>query len=149
MDSEKKENNITIRPETFKVLNTIRKWAMFLAIIGFIITGIIVIMVLFTGLFLSFFKTTVSQAGFPEWLIFIPLLLTAIIYFMPVLCLFRFSKYTSEAVKSRDDKIMHKAFRSLKYFFMFIGVLVIIFLAAYVIAIIAAGASFSFLKNLG
>ena len=43
METPLENKKIEIEQETIKHLNTTRKWAMFLAIIGFIILGLIII----------------------------------------------------------------------------------------------------------
>jgi hypothetical protein len=71
----------------------------------------------------------------------------AAVYFFPMLFLFRFSRHTANAVSTLDKNEMHKAFRNLKSYFVYIGVLIIILLSFYFIALIFAGASLSFLKG--
>lgn len=148
MENAPEMKKIELEQESLNYLNTTRKWTMFLAILGFIGIGILIIIGLFAGVFLSAFKTSVASSGFPEWIIFIVILIMAVIYFFPVLFLFRFSKHTANAVNSLDKEEMKKALKNLKSYYLYIGVLVIIVLAFYVIALVAAGASLSFLKNL-
>jgi carbon starvation protein CstA len=80
---------------------------------------------------------------------FIPILILAVIYFFPVLFLFRFSKRTGHAIQTLDKEELHKAFRSLKSHFVYIGVLIIIVLLCYVAVLLLAGPSIAFLKGLG
>ena len=148
MENIIENRKIEIEQKTLNDLNTTRKWGMFLAILGFIGIGLLVIVGLFAGVFLSVFNTTDTPIGFPEWLIFIVVLIFAAIYFFPVLFLFRFSKHTSIAVKNLDENALHKAFKNLKAYFVYIGILVIIIISVYVIAFLVAGASVAFLKNL-
>jgi formate hydrogenlyase subunit 3/multisubunit Na+/H+ antiporter MnhD subunit len=140
---------IEIDQETLNDLNTTRKWTMFLAILGFIGIGFMVIIGLFAGVFLSVFNTDQVPLGFPEWLIFVVILAFAVLYFFPVLFLFRFSRHTSNAVKTLDKQELSKAIRNLRAYYVYIGILVIVVLVIYVIAFIIAGASVAFLKDLG
>jgi hypothetical protein len=148
MENTTEIRKIEIEQDTLKDLDTARKWTLFLAILGFIGIGLLLIIGLFAGVFLSVFSTSDIPLGFPEWLVIIIVLIFAAIYFFPVLFLFRFSKHTSNAVKSLDKQEMQKAFRNLRSYFMYIGILVIVVLAVYFIAFIAAGASVAFLKDL-
>jgi hypothetical protein len=66
-----------------------------------------------------------------------------------MLYLFRFSKHTSNAVRTLDKQEMQNAIKYLRKYYVYIGILTIIVLAIYFIAIIAAGASMAFLKDLG
>jgi hypothetical protein len=142
---------IEIDQETLNYLNTTRKWTMFLAILGFIAIGLLLIIGVVAGVFLSAFKTAAMPAGlgFPEWLVFVVILLFAVLYFFPVFYLFQFSRHTSNALQSLDKEEMKKAFKYLKSYYVFIGILTIVILALYLIAFIGAGASVAFLKNLG
>jgi formate hydrogenlyase subunit 3/multisubunit Na+/H+ antiporter MnhD subunit len=142
------ERKIEIGQETLKILNTIRKWTMFLAILGFIGIGVLLIAGIFTGTFLIVFNTSDADKGLTEILFFSLLISLALIYFFPVFYMFRFSKNTSEAVRNIDREKLHKAFKNLKAFYVYIGILVITILVLYVIFFLTLGASLSFLKNL-
>jgi energy-coupling factor transporter transmembrane protein EcfT len=148
METPLENKKIEIEQETLKHLNTTRKWAMFLAIIGFIILGLIVIVGLIAGTFLTAFNSGGKDLGIPESLMFVPILLLAVIYFFPVLFLFRFSKHTSHAVHTLDKLEFHKAIKNLKSCFVYIGVLIIIILSLYIVVLVVAGSSMAFLKGL-
>jgi uncharacterized membrane protein len=148
METTLENRKIEIDQETLNNLNTSRKWAMFLAIIGFIILGLIIVFGLIAGTFLTVFNLGEKGLGVPESLMFVPILLLALIYFFPVLFLFRFSKRTGHAVQTLDKKELHKAFRSLKSYFVYIGVLIIVVLLCYVAVLVLAGTSMAFLKGL-
>ena len=139
---------IEIDQDTLKHLNTARKWAMFLAIIGFIFLGLIVVIGLMAGTFLTAFSTGEKGLGIPDSLMFIPVLFLGLVYFFPVLFLFRFSKHTSHAVQTLDKMEFHKAIKNLKSCFVYIGVLLIIILSLYIVVLIVAGSSLAFLKGL-
>jgi hypothetical protein len=149
METNPEVRKIEIDEVTLKYLNTSRKWAMFLAIIGFIFVGLIIIIGLIAGTFLTAFNSGEKGLGIPESLMFIPVLIIALIYFFPVLFLFRFSKYTSQAIHTLDKLILNKALKNLKSYFAYIGILIIIVLSIYIIALIVAGTSMAFLKGLG
>ena len=140
---------IEMDEKILKYLNTIRKWAMFLAIIGFIILGLIIIIGLIAGTFLTVFNLEGKGLGVPESLMFIPILFIGILYFLPGLFLFRFSKHAGHTVQTLDKEELRKAFRSLKSYFVYTGVLIILVLFCYIAVIIFEGPSLSFLKGLG
>jgi uncharacterized BrkB/YihY/UPF0761 family membrane protein len=149
MKAPLENKRIEIEQETLNHLNTTRKWAMFLAIIGFIILGLIVVIGLIAGTFLTAFNSGEKALGIPESLMFVPILILAVIYFFPVLFLFRFSKHTSHAIQTLDNLEFHKAVKNLKSFFAYIGILIIIILSLYIVVLIIAGSSMAFLKGLG
>lgn len=148
MESNLESRKIELEKDTLNYLNTTRKWSMFLAILGFIILGLLLIIGLFTGTFLSIFNSGDTGTGVPGALIIALILLIGIIYFFPVYFLFQFSKHTANAVHSLDKKEIKKAFKNLRSCFVYIGVMVIIILVLYVIALAVAGASMSFLKTI-
>ena len=142
------ERKIEIGQDTLKNLNTTRKWTMFISLLGFMVIGALLILGLFTGAFLTVFNTADPDQQFPEWVSFIILILLALVLFFPVLFLFRFSKYTSEAVKTVDKQKLNKAFKNLKAYYVYTGILIITVLALYLFTIITTGASMGFVKDL-
>jgi len=149
METNPEIRKIEIGQETLKNLNTTRKWAMFLAIIGFILLGLIIVIGLIAGTFLTAFNSGEKSLGIPESLMFVPILLLAVIYFFPVLFLFRFSKHTAHAIQTLDKQELHKAIKNLKICFAYIGIMIIIIFSLYIVALIVAGSSMAFLKGLG
>jgi len=147
-EKKKEEKKIEIGQDTLDILNTTRKWTMFLAILGFIGIGVLLGAGVVTGLFLTVFNTTETQLGFPESIIFVIVMFLAIVYFFPVFYLFRFSKNTSEAVRTYDKMKLHEAFWNLRAYYLYIGILVVVVLAIYIIFFIALGASAPFIKDL-
>ena len=148
MESPLEIKKIEIEQETLNHLNTTRKWAMFLAIVGFIFLGLLIIIGLIAGTFLTAFSTGEKGLGIPDSLMFIPVLLLIVLYFFPVLFLFRFSKHTSHAIRTFDKLEFHKAIKNLKAYFAYIGILIIIVLSIYIVVLIIAGSSMAFLKGL-
>jgi hypothetical protein len=52
-------------------------------------------------------------------------------------------------VKTLDKIELQKAIRYLKLYYVYIGILLVVFISMYLVAFIAAGASAAFLKILG
>jgi len=148
METPLETRKLEIEERTLPHLNTARKWAMFLAIVAFIFLGLILIIGLLAGTFLSTFSTGEKGLGIPESLMFIPVLLIGAIYFFPVLFLFRFSKFAHRAIQTLDKLALHKAIKNLKACFAYIGILIIIILTLYILVLVVAGSSMAFLKGL-
>ena len=149
MDAPLENRKIEIEQEILKHLDATRKWTMFIAIIGFIFLGLLIVIGIIAGTFLSAFKTSGTDLGLPESIIFILLLILAVIYYLPLHFLFLFSKHAAHAVQKLDRQELHKALKNLKLYFAFTGILIIIVLSFYLIALIIAGTSLAFLKGLG
>jgi MFS family permease len=148
METTTEIRKIEIEQDTLKDLDTTRKWTMFLSILGFIVIGIMLIGGIIAGLFLSVFKTSTTLSALEGIFVFVLILVMTAIYLFPVLYLFRFSKHTSNAVKTLDKLELHKAFKNLKSYYVYVGILVIVVLVLYIGIFIAAGASVAFLKDL-
>lgn len=149
MEINAENRNIEIEQKTLDNLNTIRKWTMFIAIIGFILLGLLLIIGLIAGTFLTAFKSGETGLGIPESLALIIIFALAIICFFPVFFLFRFSKHTANAVQSHNKEELSKAFKNLKSYVVYLGILIIIGLSIYLLALIFAGSLIASLKGLG
>ncbi len=125
------------------------KWAKFLAVFGFIICGLIVLVGIFFG---SFFSMLTSQYGGDSSFndmggasglgsvmgsaMAVVYILMALIYFFPCLYLFRFATKIKNALASNDQSVLNASFQNLKAAFRFVGILTIIGMAFWLLAII-------------
>lgn len=147
METPSEERKLEIGPESIKNLNATRKWTMFISVLGFIFLGLLIVIGLVTSTFLTAFKSKEVNLGIPESLMAVLFIVIAAIYFFPVLFLFRFSKNTRDAVQNLDKMKLEKAFKNLRIYFTYIGIMVIIVLSIYIVALLAAGATTSLLKG--
>ena len=147
METPPEERKLVIGRENLKNLNTIRIWTTFLSVLGFILIGLFIIAGIATGMFLTTFSTTKASLGIPESMVVLLLFVAGAISLFPVLYLFRFSKNIRDAVQNNDQQKLDSGIKNLKKYFTFIGILVIIALAAYALGLIYAGASMSFLNG--
>jgi hypothetical protein len=148
MESNPEEKKIELGSENLNNLNSTRKWAMFLSVLGFIFLGLMIVAGLATSLFLTTFKSQEANLGIPESLMIIIFIVIGAIYFFPVFFLFRFSKNTRDAIQNLDKLKLLKGFRNLRLYFTYIGIMVIVILSIYIMLLIFAGASMSFLKGI-
>ena len=149
MGTTLENRKIEIDQKTLRNLNVTRKWSMFIAILGFILLGLIIVIGALAGTFLSAFNSGQTGPGLPESLMLAIYFVLGAVYFFPVLFLFRFSKHTTYAVQYLDKQALYQAFRYLKLYFVYLGILKIIVLSLYIVALVAAGSSMAFLKGLG
>jgi magnesium-transporting ATPase (P-type) len=146
MGSTTEESKMELGAEILGSLNSIRKWTMFLSVLGFIFLGLIIVAGMATSIFLTTFKTREANLGIPESLMIIIFIIIGAIYFFPVFFLFRFSRNTRDAVQNRDIQKLTRGFRNLRLYFTYIGIMVIVVISIYVMLLFVAGASMSFLK---
>jgi mannose/fructose/N-acetylgalactosamine-specific phosphotransferase system component IIC len=149
MEPELENRKIEIDEDTLKILNTSRKWTMFLAVTGYIFLGLFIVLGLLAGTFLTTFKSGETGLGIPESFTLIAIPVSAVILFFPGFFLIRYSKYMAHAVQHYDKEALHRSLRNLKNYFSYIGILIIIFLAVYIIALVVAGSSVSLFNGPG
>jgi hypothetical protein len=147
MENSPEPRRIEISTSSLNHLNSTRKWTMFLSVLGFIFLGLLIIFGLVTSTFLTAFKTREVNLGVPESLFIVVFIVGAAVYFFPVFYLFRFSRNMRDAIQGLNQEKLDMAFRNLRIYFTYIGILVIIVLSIYLLALIAAGATVSFLKG--
>ena len=130
-------------------LSDTAKWAKFLAVFGFIVCGLIVIIGIFFGSFFSMFSSQLGGdnpyndiGGTPGFgtamgsAMAIVYIIMALIYFFPCLYLFRFATKMKTALASNDQSVLNTSFQNLKAAFRFVGILTIIGMAFWILAII-------------
>jgi hypothetical protein len=123
------------------------RWAKFLAIVGFIFCGLFVIFGLFAGALIGrmYSSMGVAQAGGMGGGFFsILYILIALLYFFPCLYTFNFAKKMKVALAANDQTQLNQSFKNLKACYRFLGILMIICLSFWSLAIIFAviGAAF-------
>jgi heme/copper-type cytochrome/quinol oxidase subunit 2 len=123
-------------------LSETARWTRLLSIIGFIYCGLLVIAGLFMGSIMARMMTEMSgdgampamNGGFLGFFF----LLGALILFFPAYYLFSFSSKMRRALRNNEQAVLTESFKNLKSFFKFYGILVIIVLSVYSLALIAA-----------
>lgn len=131
------ENNGLDETAKAHLLETTR-WTKFLAIMGFIFSGLLLagaLAMLAAGSYL-----TSSSSGLGIGMAFYYVVLAGI-YIYPVICLFRFSRLMKEGIHSHNQEMITEAFRYQKNMYRFMGILMIIFLSLGLLAIVFGGLS--------
>jgi len=126
-------------------LSEAAKWARFLAIVGFVMCGLIVLAAIFLG---SFLATMTSSEGYRSSAAgltggmgaFIAIFYSgiAILFFFPYLFLFRFATRMKAALNTNDQLTLNTSFQNLKIMFRYVGILTIVMLSFYALAILMA-----------
>ena len=126
-------NNVKVEltKESLFYYDQIRKWTTFFSILGFVFIGFLIIIGIFAGSIFSKFGQV--NSNFPFFIIGFIYIILAIIYFFPVLYLYRFSISSKLAIKNNDSNEIVKAFKNLKSHYQFMGILTIIVLSIYLI----------------
>ncbi|KQR91482.1 hypothetical protein ASG01_14015 [Chryseobacterium sp. Leaf180] len=114
------------------------KWTSFLAILGYIGLAFMVL----GALFFIFFGATVGAMGSSMMpfgggmMIGIIYLLFAVFYYFPISYLYRFSSNMRNALTANNQASLTKAFEFLKSHYKFMGILIIVMIAFYILAMV-------------
>lgn len=125
--------------ETIKMhLKETGMWARFLAITGFVASGLIVLVALFASSMLeSMTGSSYSSVGSSQAItIAVVYIILAVVVFFMSLFLFRFGKGMKLAINQTDQEELTKSFLNLKLYHRIAGILTIIYLVIIVFAII-------------
>jgi hypothetical protein len=130
--------NFTLTESAIFFLQIIRKWAKFIAIFMFVMIGFMVIAGIFMGFALSALSSMAYQSPmpFPPLLLSVLYLVMALIYFFPVLYLYRFAEHLGQALMTRSPEELATSFSYLKKHYTFIGILMIVSLVVMVLGVI-------------
>jgi hypothetical protein len=134
---------LTITEDVRSFIYETSKWTKFLSIVGFVFTGFMVLVSLSVGAILSSMNSLVGAQNNPyaamgTGFLTVFLLITAAIYFYPSFILFKFSTAAKQAVLYGDQESLSLAMGKMKSFFKFWGILLIVLLAFYALAILSA-----------
>ncbi len=130
------ELNLNAHSRSF--LKEIAGWTYFLSIIGFIFVGLLVLIAVSANSIYNNMAQFSQESPFDVDLFMTAVyVIVALIYFFPILFLFKFSKRLKSALKSKEDEELASALEILKSHYKFIGVFTIIVLSLYALAIIA------------
>ncbi len=118
-------------------LKEIAMWGKFMAILGFIKFGFLLLYTIVFPLVAhkieAHFDHDLPIIGITFFFLFM-----AVLVYFPSNFLYGFARCTKKALKQNDQDVMRHAFQSLKAYYRYIGILVIILLCIYPIAIITA-----------
>lgn len=125
-----------------------RKWSNFLSIIGFVLIGIMILIMTAFLLLGTFVSSNDNLVRFTSFVQIVPIALMIIIYGFPIYYLYQFGKYSSTAINNYDSDAIGLAFKYLNLHYRFMGILVIVVLAFYLIAIVVMLAGFPFFSTM-
>lgn len=122
------------------------RWTKFLAIMGFILIGLMVVGSLFLFAFGASMSSTYSSGmsgfgglggymGIGMGLLY---LLIAAFYLFPIISLFKFSTNMKLGINTNNAELITEAFRHQKNLYKFIGILTIIVIVLYLLIIVGA-----------
>lgn len=129
------ENQIIASPEIAGYLLTTSKWGKFLAIVGYVVMALTIILGIFMIVSFSIMKTFSGPGFFTNIMGFVYVIIGAV-YFFPVTYLLRYSVRIKKGLNSDDMQSITSGFENLKSLFKFMGIFTIVMLAVYVLIFI-------------
>ncbi len=135
---EQEENALILSQTIEKHIILTAKWAGFLAILSYIVIGLMIlasVFILSAGSYLSEFNDfeTINLS-----FIGILYLLMALLWFLPTYFLHQFAQKAKSGIENKDQNSLNYSFKNLKSLFKYIGILTIIALSLMVILLISS-----------
>ena len=130
-------DQIVVSESALGYLNATRPWVKFLAIVGFVFIGLMILVGLVMTLAMSAASKEAGGLGAFGPIFGILYIGLAVIYLMPCLFMYRYAKAIA-AIPSAGQSALEDALKNQKSFWKFMGVLMAIMLCLYVIGIVAA-----------
>lgn len=127
---------LVLNSKSKSFLKEIANWSFFFSILGFLsILFFIVVAILVGTVYAPMLDMMTLQQGVSGsgTYVMILYLVIALLYFMPVLYLFKFSRKMKEALVTKSDETLAEALGNLKAHFKFIGVMTIIVISLYIL----------------
>ena len=144
IDKDFSNSDLVISTQSKNFLKYAAKWASFLAIVGFLTLGLLVLI----GIVMLLIGSQVSGVlgGAPIALFSVIYIGMAVLYFFPIYYLFLFGQKIKKAVKSTNQNELDAGFENLKSCFKFLGIFTLVILSLYILMFlvaILAGTAFS------
>ena len=134
--SASSNRELVLENETVLYLLETSRWANLLSIVGFIGVGFLLIFGLLVGTLMNNINAPVFSS-FSSGLVSAFYLLLAVVYIMPVLYLFRFASRMKFAIQEMNQEALNGAFKNMKSFFRFLGIMTIAILFVYALILIS------------
>jgi O-antigen ligase len=142
------QHNLHLNEQAVEGLRESAKWSTFLAILGFVGIGFMLLASIFAGLAMSAIPDDPYGAGmnpFGGIMGFLPLIyiVMAVVYFFPVLYLYKYAKGMKEALNFENSDTLSEACVQLGKHHKFLGIMVIVLISLYIISVIGMVAFFA------
>ncbi|ATP55160.1 hypothetical protein CPT03_01100 [Pedobacter ginsengisoli] len=136
---EQDEVLLTVTEDIRSYIYETAKWTKFLSIVGFVVTGIMILFSFSAEALISTMNGKVGAANNP-WaalgggFLTVVFLLSALLYFYPSLLMFKYANSAKQAVLYGDQPALSEAMSKMKSFFKFWGIITITILGLYIIS---------------
>lgn len=125
------KDDLSLTTTAIDALKSTAKWAKFIAIVGFVAIGLMILASFFIGSIFAAMPNSQLPVGFPTTVLTVFYIIIALIYFFPILNTYLFASRTLRAIKESDELTLEAAFKKLKSVYAFAGILILILLSIY------------------
>ncbi|AKC21291.1 hypothetical protein FPG87_07510 [Flavobacterium psychrophilum] len=141
MMENQNNNEMHLNTSALEFLKESAKWSKFLAIIGFVGIGFMVLAAIFMGAVMSMIPMATQTMAFSplgaiQEFVSIIYLIIAAIYFFPVYYLYKYANDTKIAIENNDSQLLSNGFGFLKSHHKFLGITMIVVLSFYALMFI-------------
>ncbi len=134
---ETETQKVILTDEINGYLTETAKWGKFLAIVGYVGMGLLLLIAMFSIVGFSAINK-LSQTKFPMGFVGVIYIAFAVVYYFPVTYLYRFSIQVRDGVNTKNQDTVTTGFQNLKSLFKFLGIFTIVILSMYVLILLAA-----------
>ena len=138
MENIYSEPEIKLTQKIIDHLENIRKWTLFLSIVGFVFVFLMIVIAFFFGYIMTLFPNETNFQPVTGVFVSVIYVVIGIIHFFPVFYLYRFSIYIKRSLRTADTFTMEKAFSSLQTHYTIIGILTALLVGIYILIIVIA-----------
>lgn len=140
------ENSLVINEEINEYLSETSRWANFLAIVGYVGMGLLMVIAIVMMVGLSRMGDMVGSR-IPAGLMGFIYIIFAVIYYFPVSYLHKFSREMKQGLSSKDMNSVSFGFQNLKSLFKFLGIFTIVILSVYALIFLFTIPTMLFLRH--
>lgn len=144
------EEKLSLNDIAIQALRESAKWCMFLSIVGFVGIGLMLV----GGVFMSVVMAAIpddpygggmgmNPFGAIKGFIGLIYIVMAALYFFPVYYLYKYAKGTKQALESGNGDVLSNALVNLKSHHKFLGIMTIVIISLYILAIVVGGILFA------
>lgn len=137
------QSKLELNEQAVDALRSSAKWCIFLAIMGFIGIGFMILFALLMTSVMSMMPTTPGMFGNMKGFLSGFYIVLAVIYFPPVYYLFKYAVDMKNALLSSSSDLVGTALGYLKSHHKFLGISIIVLISLYIVLIIGMIALFA------
>ena len=119
---------IVLDRNAIEQLRETRKWTNFVSIVAIAMLGLLIIIAI--GVIIALFSSSIGVVGIMP---IFPFAIMIAVYSFPIYYLYQFSRFAKQAVQQFDAIALSQALRYLKMHYRYVGILLIVVFAFYVL----------------